>query len=86
MAIGRIFQGARVFFQNFSRGGTKVAKFVFSRSKLRKQYFFAKMFKIQGGPRSPCPLSNAHVRGRNMVKIHNPLAALLGWDKVGSDC
>jgi len=25
-------------------------------------------------------------RGRNMVDIHNPLTALLGWDKLSSDC
>jgi len=26
-------------------------------------------------------------RGRNMVNIHNnPLTALLGWDKLSSDC
>jgi len=36
------------FFQNFSRGGPKVVKFVFSQSKLRKHPFFAKNFKIQG--------------------------------------
>jgi len=26
------------------------------------------------------------LRGRNMVNIHNQLTALLGWDKLSSDC
>jgi len=26
------------------------------------------------------------LRGRNMVNIHNQLIALLGWDKLSSDC
>jgi len=33
----------------FSRGWPKVVKFVFYRSKLKKQPFFANDFKIQGG-------------------------------------
>jgi len=26
------------------------------------------------------------LRGRNIVNIHNPLTALLRWDKLSSDC
>jgi len=26
------------------------------------------------------------LRGHNMVNIHNPLTALLSWDKLSSDC
>ena len=86
MAIGRIFQGGtRVFFQSFSRGA-KSGKICFFLLETKKTIFFAKFFKIQGGPRSPCRPSDVHVRGRNMVKIHNPLTALLGWDKLSSVC
>jgi len=35
-------------FPKFFQGGPKVVKFVFSRSKLRKQPLFAENFKIQG--------------------------------------
>jgi len=37
-----------------------VVKFVFSHSKLRKQPFFAEIFKIQGGQAPPAPRSDAH--------------------------
>jgi len=49
--VGRIFSrgGTRVFFQNFSRGWPKVVKFVYSVSNLRKQPFFAEIFKFQAG-------------------------------------
>ena len=33
----------RVFFQNFSRGGAKVVKFVFSDSKQKKNLFWVKL-------------------------------------------
>ena len=35
-------------------------KFVFYPSKLKKQPLFANNFKIQGGPRPPCPPSDVH--------------------------
>jgi len=40
MGLGKIFSrgGTRGFFQNFSRVGPKVVKFVFSHSKLRKPF------------------------------------------------
>jgi len=44
------------FFQNFSGGGPKVVKFLFSHSKLKKT-LFTENFKIQGGKlphASPC--------------------------------
>jgi len=28
----------------------------------------------------------AGLLGRNMLNIRNPLTALLGWDKLSSDC
>jgi len=31
-------------------------------------------------------LDQGGVRGRNMVNIHIPLTALLGWDKLSGDC
>jgi len=31
-------------------------------------------------------IDQGSLRGRNMVNIHNPLTALLGWDKLSSDC
>jgi len=43
------FPGGRAladFSLNFSRGGGKLVKFDFSHSKLRKQPFFGKNFKI----------------------------------------
>jgi len=42
-------------FKNFSRERPKVVKFDFSHSKLRKQPYFAEIFKIQGWPRLPLP-------------------------------
>jgi len=61
MGVGRIFPGvaSRGFSQNFFPGGTKVVKFVFYPSKLKKQRFFANNFKIQGA-RTPAPPSDAH--------------------------
>jgi len=44
--------------KDFSKEGPRVVKFVISHSKLRKQPFFAKHFKIQGGHGIP---SAAHV-------------------------
>jgi len=38
-----------------SRGGSKVVKFGFHPSKLKKQPFFANNFKIQGWPSPPLP-------------------------------
>jgi len=86
MAIGRIFQGELGDFSNIFLGAAKSGKICFFPLETKKTFFFAKIFKIQGGPRSPYPPSDAHVRGHNMVKIHNPLTALLGWGKLSSDC
>ena len=58
-------------------GGPKVVKFLFSLSKLRKQSFLQKIFKIQNFCKN-FQNTDAHVRGFNMVNIHNPLTALLG--------
>ena len=51
----------RVFFQNFSRGGPKLAKFVFSHST-KNTTFFAKIFKIQVGLAPLPPPSDAHAQ------------------------
>jgi len=54
------FQGVPVrnFLKNLSKGGPKVVKFGFYSSKLKKQPFFAKHFRIHGGQgppfRRPC--------------------------------
>jgi len=52
MGVGRIF--SREALRDFFRGGGKSSEICFSHSKLRKQPFFAKTFKIQEG-------SHAHV-------------------------
>jgi len=44
------------FFQHFSRGGSKMVKFVFSRSKLWKQPFFWNFPNPEGGFIPPAPL------------------------------
>jgi len=49
----------RRFFQNVSRWGPKVAKFIFSHSKLQRK-FFSKIFKIREGTTPP---SDAHEQG-----------------------
>ena len=59
MGVGRIFSNGGPegdFPKLFSRGGSKVVKFVFYPSKLKKQPFFANSFKIQGGALAPLPL------------------------------
>jgi len=48
--------GALGDFSKIFPGGPKVVKFVFFHSKLRKQPFFAEIFKIQGKGH-PCPTS-----------------------------
>jgi len=63
MGVGTIFSrgGTRGFFQNFSKGGAKVVKFVFFHSKLKKQPFLLKMSKSRGA-RSPLPTpSGVHI-------------------------
>jgi len=86
MGVGRIFsrRGHQGFFQNFSRGRPKVVTFVFSQTELRKQPFFAEIFKIQGGQSrlppsdahacysssSPCPAYTARVRFLSGVDEH----------------
>ena len=63
MGVGRIFSsgGQQGIFPKFFQGGTKSGEIFFSHSKLRKQPFFAELFKIQGGhgPHLPPP-SDAH--------------------------
>jgi len=46
-------EGATRGFSKYFPRGSKVVKFVFSHSKLRKQPLFAKKFKIQGVPTPP---------------------------------
>jgi len=56
MGVGRIFSrggDSRGFSQNFSRGSQNNGEFVFYSSKLKKQPFFAKHFKIQEGTLAP---------------------------------
>jgi len=79
-------RGALGDFSQIFLGGAKSGKHLFFPIETKKTISFAKIFKIQGRPRSPCPPSDAHVRGRNMVKIHHPLTALLGWGKLSSHC
>jgi len=57
MGVGRIFSrgGHGDFSKNFS-GGAKNGEFCFFLSKIRKQPFFAKHFKIKGGQGPPAPL------------------------------
>jgi len=31
-------------------------------------------------------IDQGELHGRNMLNIRNPLTALLGWDKLSSDC
>ena len=60
MAVAKLFSRERPlvdFFQKFFLGGTKMAKVCFSYSKLRKQRFFAKSFKILLSPMSSLVLS-----------------------------
>jgi len=85
MGVGRIFPGRAIgSFSKIFLGGPKVAKFVFSHSKLRKQPFLLKFSKYRG-PWPLAPPSDAHVCRRNVVNIHKPLTALPGWDKLSSD-
>ena len=65
-------RGTRGFFQNFSGREPEVVKFVFSYSKLRKQTFLLKIFNL-GGPRLPCPPSDAH----GSVRIRNDLTTTI---------
>jgi len=61
MGVGRIFsRGAtRGFLQIFSRGGSKVVKFVFCHSKLKNNLFLLKISKSRGIV-LPCPPSDVH--------------------------
>jgi len=68
MGVGRIFYrgGQEGIFPKFFPGGSKVVKFVFYPSKLKKQPFLAINFKIQGGQgpllppfRRPCMRFNS---------------------------
>ena len=61
MGLGRIFsRGAtKGFIQNFSRGGPKVVKFVFSHSKLQKKLFLLQFSKSKGAKAPlPTPMSS----------------------------
>jgi len=74
MGVGKIFSrgGTRGFSQKFSRGGPKVVNFnfVFSHSKLTKQPFFAKHFKIQGGALIPLPTPMNAIRSTLNWSVH----------------
>jgi len=49
--------GATRGFSKIFPGGAKVTKFAFYQSKLRKQLFFAEIFKIHEGAKAlPCPV------------------------------
>jgi len=55
--VGRVFPGGGEPLGDFSKiflWGPKVVKFVFAHSKLRKQPFFAEIFKTQGA-QAPLP-------------------------------
>jgi len=56
MGVGRIFPGGPSvdFSKNFSMGGAKVVKFAVYHSKLRKEPFFAEIFKFLTPFRHPC--------------------------------
>jgi len=59
MGVGKIFSrwGPPGVFPKFFQGGAKVTKFAFYQSKLRKQLFFAEIFKIHEGAKAlPCPV------------------------------
>jgi len=52
-------------------GGTKVVKFVFSHSKLRKQPCFAEIFKIKGVPwRLPSDARGSNSKCVNMAGMY----------------
>jgi len=53
-------EGVLVDFSKICLWGLKVVKFVFSHSKLRKQPFFAGIFKIHGEAKTPLHPSEAH--------------------------
>jgi len=57
MGVGKNFsRGSHsAIFLKFSSGESKVVKFVFSHSELRKQPLFAENFKIQGRADAPVP-------------------------------
>jgi len=57
VGVGRIISGEEALgdYSKIFPGGAQVVKFAFSHSKLNKQHFFTKNFKIQGGPWPPCP-------------------------------
>jgi len=81
-------RGTRAFFQNFSRGAQKWQNLLLP-LETKKTTFFSKIFKISCHPfrqNLPVPPFDTHLRGRNMVNIHNLLTALLGWDKLSNDC
>ena len=68
----------------FSRGVSKVVKFVFYPSKLKKQPFIAKDFKIQGGKSPPCPpRSDAHdcsvMDGRDSMRRWKRIRGVINW-------
>ena len=52
-------RGHQRIFPKFFQEGPKVVKFFFP-LETKKTTFFAQMFLIQGGPRSPCSPSDAH--------------------------
>jgi len=70
MSVGRISStGVRGDFSKICWRGPKVAKFVFSHSKLKFKPFIAKVFKIQRGPSPLALLFNAHdhTQGRRNI-------------------
>ena len=73
-------------FQGGALGGTKVAKFVFSHAKLKKQPFLLKFSKSTDVWSPLAPLPTPMYVDATFVNIRNPLTALLGWDKLSSDC
>jgi len=78
-------RGALEDFSKIFLGEVKSDKICFFHSKLRKQHFLLRFSKSRGSKALPAPLRR-HQRGCNTVNIHNPLTALLGWDKLSSDC
>jgi len=81
--------GTRGFFQIFSKGGQKLWNLFFPTWN-NENTFFCWIFQLPGCPWPPSlhpPTTMPKgLRGRNMVNIHNPLTALLGCDKLSSDC
>ena len=88
MGVGKIFsrKAAQGDFSKIFLAEAKSGKICFFPLETKKKTFLLKFSKSNGVQALPCPPSDAHVRRRNMVNIHNPLTALLGWDKLSSDC